>query len=172
MHGHRAALVTPQTSVKESRSKPFFSLEAPMRFIFALLPYLFLSALFHAQTPLCSGCPNSAAGSMPQDRSVCLSETELAAHIATRKPIGPPGLREPRMNSHGTVSACLCFARTGTVTAIHNLSGPPMMLQSVLESIKEWTFRPVKQGGRSYGGCGTLRIRVDMIDSQVTTTIE
>jgi hypothetical protein len=76
------------------------------------------------------------------------------------------------MNSHGTVAACLCFARNGTVREINNLSGPPMMLQSVLDSVKQWTFRPVIQGGRPYGGCGTLRIHIDMNNSQVSTTIE
>jgi hypothetical protein len=60
----------------------------------------------------------------------------------------------------------------GKVTDMSILSSPAMMQQSVLESVKDWIFLPVKQGGRRYGGCGTLRIRVDMIDSQVTTTIE
>jgi hypothetical protein len=76
------------------------------------------------------------------------------------------------MNSHGSVAACLCFESTGKVVQVNILSGPAMMQQSVLESLKDWTFRPVKQGGRRFGGCGTLRMRVDMNNSQVRTTIE
>jgi hypothetical protein len=157
--------------VKKSAARHFQKPESRMRFALALLPCLFLNVLLHAQTPQCSDCPNSASGSMPQGRSVCLSETELAAHIATHKPIGPPGLREPHMNSHGIIVTCLCFSRKGRVTDIHILSGPAMMQQSTLESMKDWTFRPIMRAGRNYGGCGTLRIRVDMIDSQVTTII-
>ncbi len=58
--------------------------------------------------------------------------------------VGPPGLNEPHVNIVGTVAACLCFAWTGKVTKVNILSGPAMMQQSVLESVKDWTFRPVK----------------------------
>jgi hypothetical protein len=47
-----------------------------------------------------------------------------------------------------------------------------MMQQPVLESLKSWTFRSVKQGERRYGGCGTLRIHVEMVNSNVNTRIE
>jgi hypothetical protein len=76
------------------------------------------------------------------------------------------------MNSHGIVVACLCFSRKGKVMDVSILSSPAMMQQSVLDSVKDWTFHPVKEGGRRYGGCGTLRVHVDMNDSQVSTTIE
>jgi hypothetical protein len=143
-----------------------------MRFEFALLPCLFLSVLLHAQTPPCSACVKSEAGPLRQSRAFCLSEHELAAHIATSRPVASPGLNEPHMNIDGTVAACLCFARTGKVTDVSILSGPAMMQQSVLESVKEWTFRSVKQSARRYGGRGTLWIHVVLNDSQVRTTIE
>jgi hypothetical protein len=142
-----------------------------MRFAFALLTCFFLSVLLHAQNLSCSGCPARFNPSHHRN-SVCLSEKDLITHIATRKPIEPPGLREPHMNSHGTVVACLCFSRQGAVTDIRILSGPAMMQQSTLESLKDWTFYPVKQGGKLNGGCGTLRIHIDMNDSHVSTTIE
>jgi len=81
-------------------------------------------------------------------------------------------MNEPHMNSQGTVVVCLCFARTGKATDIRILSGPGMMQQPVLESLKSWTFRSVKQGERRYGGCGTLRIHVEMVNSNVNTRIE
>ncbi|MGD0681187.1 MAG: hypothetical protein ABR990_03970 [Terracidiphilus sp.] len=143
-----------------------------MRFMLVLLPCLFLSALLHAQTPSCSGCAKAEAGPLPQGRSICLSRKELAAHIATSRPVAPPGLNEPHMKIDGTVTACLCFAQTGKVTQVNILSGPAMMQQSVLESIKDWTFRPVNQAGRRYGSCGTLRLHVILNDSHVSTTIE
>jgi hypothetical protein len=157
---------------RESVRKPFSSQEAQMRFAIVLLPCLFLNLLLRAQNPRCSGCPAAQSDPTHQSHAVCLSEKELVAHIATRKPIGPPDLNEPHMNSHGTVVACLCFSRTGKVADVSILSGPAMMQQSVLESVKDWTFRPVKQGGRLYDGYGTIRIQVDMVNSKVNTRIE
>lgn len=158
--------------MKESRCTPLLSLEVCMRFAFALLPCLFLSGLLHAQNQPCSDCAKSEAGTSPQSHAVCLPGSEMASHIATRKPVSPPGLNEPHMKIEGTVAACLCFSRVGKVIQVSVLSGPAMMQQSVLESLKDWTFRPVKQGGRRYGGCGTLRIRVILNDSHVQTSIE
>jgi hypothetical protein len=142
-----------------------------LKIAFLLFPFLCLSALLQAKSMPCPGCP-AWFNPSHQRNSVCLSEKELVAHIATQKPIEPPGLREPHMNSHGIVVACLCFSRQGTVTEIRILSGPAIMQQSTIESLKDWTFRPAKKGERLYGGCGTLRIHVDMKDSIVTTTIE
>jgi hypothetical protein len=46
------------------------------------------------------------------------------------------------MNSNGTVVACLCFDWKGKVTDVNILSGPAMMQQSFMESLKDWSFRP------------------------------
>jgi hypothetical protein len=143
-----------------------------MRFALVLLPGLFLGALLHAQNPPYSVCTKSETGPVPQNYAVCLSGKQLVAHIATRKPVQPPGLNEPHVHIGGTVVACLCFARTGEVTQVKIISGPAMMQGSVLESVKDWIFLPVEQGGRRYGGCGPLRIHVVLRDGIVRDTIE
>jgi len=143
-----------------------------MRLAFALLSGLFLSGSVHAQTDASSACPKPELSPLTQGQAVCLSSEELAAQIRMRKPIGPPGLNEPHMSMHGTVLICLCFERTGKVTDIGILSGPAMMQQPVLESVKDWTFCPVRRGGRLYGGCGALHMHIDMDDSQVKSAIE
>jgi hypothetical protein len=76
------------------------------------------------------------------------------------------------MKIDGIVAACTCFAETGEVTQISIVSGPAMMQQSVLESLKGWRFRPVSRGGQRYGACGTLRIHVTLKDSRVSAKIE
>ena len=121
-----------------------------MRFAIALLSCLLLSGLLYAQTSSCPVCPSPESGPRPQSHVVCLSAKELIAHIFTRKPVGPPGLNEPHMNSHGIVAACLCFEPTGKVEQVNILSGPAMMQQSVLESV-----RPAKAGMIS--GCKSHR---------------
>jgi hypothetical protein len=143
-----------------------------MRLAFALIPCLLLGGLLHAQNTPCSACAKSETGPLPQGLGGCLSVHETASRIASSKPVAAPGQNEPHMNANGTVRACLCFSRTGKVTQASILSGPAMMQQPVLDSLKGWTFRPVEQGGQLYGGCGTLRIHVAMKDSQVRTTIE
>jgi hypothetical protein len=100
-----------------------------------------------------------------------LSVKELSDRIAGRKPIGPPGLNEPSMRIDGTAVACLCFAATGRVAQVSILSGPAMMQQPVLESLKGWRFRPVWEDGRRSGGCGTLKIHVSVNSRQVTDKI-
>jgi hypothetical protein len=94
----------------------------------------------------------------------------MAFHIDTQKPIAP--LNEPHVRIDGTVKACVCFSRKGKVTQISILSGPAMVQQSVLESLKNWTFRPVKQGRLRYGACGTLGMQVALDDGQMKTAIE
>lgn len=142
-----------------------------MRFAFALIAGLFLNLLLHAQTQLCSACADRESGSLLHAHTLCLSGSETARHIATRKPVAPPGLNEPHMKIDGTVAACLCFAPTGKVSQVNILSGPAMMQQSVLDSLKDWTFRPVRKGGRRYGACGALRLHVVLVDSQVSAAI-
>ncbi|MGD0547343.1 MAG: hypothetical protein ABR991_05885 [Terracidiphilus sp.] len=143
-----------------------------MRIAFVLFSCLFTSTLLCAQNSSCSGCPVAEFDPSHHHRAVCLTEKELAAQIATRKPIGPPGLNEPHMNSHGVAVVCLCFSSTGNVKDLRILSGPAMMQQSVIDSMKNWTFRPVRKGERLFGGCGTLRIQIDMNNSQVNSAIE
>ena len=104
--------------------------------------------------------------------SACLSGRDTASHIASRKPVAPPGLNEPHMKIDGVVAACVCFAETGKVTHVSIVSGPAMMQQSVLESLKGWRFRPVTREGHRNGACGTLRLHVAVIGSQVTSKIE
>ena len=150
----------------------FSNQEVLVRFAVALFPCLFLSALLRAQNSPCTSCTTARSALSSQGHTVCLTEKELAAHIATQKPIKPPGLNEPHMNSHGTIVICLCFSPKGKVSDMRILSGPAMLQQSVLDSVKDWTFFTVVQGGRRYGGCGTLRIHVDMVNSNVNSTIE
>jgi hypothetical protein len=96
----------------------------------------------------------------------------MAAHIATRKPIAPPGLNEPHLRVHGTVAACLCFSRMGRVKQIDILSGPAMLQGAVLESLRRWTFSAVKRGGHRYGGCGRLRVHVEVEDGAASSTLD
>ncbi len=143
-----------------------------MRFLCGLLPCLCLSALLQAQNSPCASCTTAQSNLSHKGHKVCLSDEELVAQIATPKPIGRPGLNEPHMNNHGTVVTCLCFSQAGKVTDISILSGPAIMRQSILESVKDWIFHPNKQGRHYQGGCGILRIHIDLNNSQINATIE
>jgi hypothetical protein len=96
----------------------------------------------------------------------------MAAHIRTRTAVDPPGLREPHVSIEGVVVACLRFAATGKVTDIQIISGPAMAQQAVLDSVKNWIFRPIRRNGHRYGGFGILRIRYILHDGQMKTTVE
>ena len=94
----------------------------------------------------------------------------MASRIDTQKPVAPPN--EPHVRIHGTVEACVCFSRKGKVTQISILSGPAMAQESVLDSLKDWTFRPVAQGGFRHGACGTLGIQAALDDGQMKMVLE
>jgi len=140
-----------------------------MRFALLVLSALLPSALLQAQSPSCSPCQAIEKGSSPRSHAVCLSGTEMASRIDTQKPVAP--LNETHVRIHGTVVACVCFSSKGKVTQISILSGPAMVQQSVLDSLKDWTFRPVTQGGFRHGACGTLGIQVALDDGQMKTII-
>ena len=143
-----------------------------MCFVAILFSGLLVGALLHAQTPECAVCPGFKIGPSAARKVTCLSDAEMAAHTATRKPVIQTGLNEPRLSLHGTVAACLCFSRGGKVTRIDILSGHAMLQEFVLESLKKWTFVPVSKGGKNYGGCGRLRVHVEMDDGATSSTLE
>ncbi len=96
----------------------------------------------------------------------------MIAHIEKREPIGPPGLREPSVHINGIIGICACFAGSGKVTNAKVLSGPAMMYQAVLDSVRNWKFAPVLQGSMRRGACGTFRIRTVVDEKGITNTVE
>jgi hypothetical protein len=146
--------------------------EEQMRLGFTLAFALLIGFALNAQQPRCAPCPDSDEHSILPDHVVCLSSSEMASYIVNSKPVGPPGLNEPHVSIDGIVVACLLFAPSGKEADLHILSGPAIAFQAMLDSVKDWTFRPVKLGGRRYGGCGTLRIRYVLNDGQLRATFE
>jgi hypothetical protein len=143
-----------------------------MRLVFTLAFALLTGFTLNAQQLRCASCPDSEEHSILPGHAACLSSSEMASHIAVRKPVGPPGLNEPNMSIDGTVVACLRFAPSGKVTDVRILSGPAMAQQPVLDSMKDRTFRPVVQGRRRYGGCGILRIRYVLNEREMSATVD
>jgi hypothetical protein len=143
-----------------------------MRLVFTLAFALLTEFTLNAQQPFCAPCPDSDVHSTLPGHVVCLSNSEMTSHIAVRKPVGTPGLNEPHMSIDGTVVARLRFVPSGKVTDVSIISGPAMAQQPVLESMKDWTFRAVKLGGRRYGGCGILPIRHVLNDRKMKAAIE
>jgi hypothetical protein len=47
-----------------------------------------------------------------------------------------------------------------------------MAQQSVLDSVKSWTFRPVRHNRRLYGGCGIPRLHIILKNGQMSMAIE
>jgi hypothetical protein len=162
------APAAPARVVRQSLRRRRLSCNAPIMRRLPIICVLFFSALLQAQTPPCPVCPPVPG----RATSVCLSASQMAARIAIRRPIPPPGLNEPSLHIRGTVSACLCFDRRGKPSRIQILSGPPMLQSSVVQSLRHWTFTPVREGGRASGACGPLRIRLDVANGAVTYAIE
>ena len=141
-----------------------------MRRLAILVFALCLPTLLMGQDTKASSTPSVAAA--PHRHTARLSDREMIAHIASRKLVEPPGLREPSLTAHGLIAVRLCFDATGKPQSIRVVSGPSMMQQPVLESMTGWTFLPVRRGSTLIGGCGLLKIKVDMAAGQVSSALE
>jgi hypothetical protein len=41
-----------------------------------------------------------------------------------------------------------------------------------MEVVPKWTFRAVQKKGKKYGGCGVIRVRYRLSDSEQITTVQ
>jgi hypothetical protein len=112
-------------------------------------------------------CPTH---SEPNDSAsvLCLSEKQMRSHLIH---VVPLKLGEPHAKASGTLMLRVRFQPDGTVDAVKGVSGYPLALASAMEVVPKWTFRPVQKKDKKYGGCGLVRVKYRMSDSEQVTTV-
>ncbi len=50
---------------------------------------------------------------------------------------------------HGTVVLQAVIAKNGTVKSVHALSGPPLLIESALEAVRQWHYKPSTLDGKA-----------------------
>ena len=139
-----------------------------MRYFFLFLLVFVSFSRLAAQSDADSACSGeflSTHGSF-----LSLKESEMVRRIVKQAPIQAPLM--DRIWAHGIETLCVCFNRKGKVLDIQVLSGPVMMRQAVLDSLKGWTFQPVQRAEGASGGCGALRVHIDVEDGVARSSVE
>jgi protein TonB len=65
--------------------------------------------------------------------------------ISGSNPTYPPIARAARIS--GTVVLQATISKTGTIENLRVVSGPPMLTQSALESVRAWRYKPYLLNG-------------------------
>src|SRR5271168_2109303 len=75
-----------------------------------------------------------------------VTEADLMSHVERRVPLVYPAIATVARVS-GTVVVQVDVSIDGVVTGTKVVSGPPMLLQAALDSVKQWTFKPFEEDG-------------------------
>ena len=60
-------------------------------------------------------------------------------------PVYPELARSARVQ--GTVSLAVLIGKDGTVQQIHAIDGPPLLIQTAMDAVKQWVYRPTLLNG-------------------------
>src|SRR5437763_1382325 len=100
---------------------------------------------------------------------LCLSEKQMRSHVAH---VVPLKLGEPHAAARGTLVLRVRFESDGTVACLKAISGHPLVIASAMEVVPKWRFRAVQKKDKKYGGCGVIRVKYRLSDSEQETTVQ
>jgi hypothetical protein len=118
--------------------------------------------------PQCCQCSTHSEG---EDSAslLCLSEKQMRSHLVHVMPLK---LGEPHAKARGILVLRVRFQPDGTVGCVKGVSGYPLALASAMEVVPKWTFRAVQNKDKKYGGCGLVRVKYRLSDSEQVTTVQ
>jgi outer membrane biosynthesis protein TonB len=87
-----------------------------------------------------------------------LSPQQVKSLLQKTEPIqSPPFANQLRLS--GTVVLAIAVDASGNVTCIHRVTGHPLIIGSVIESVSRWKFRPHVEEKRPRSFCGKIAVR-------------
>jgi hypothetical protein len=113
-------------------------------------------------------CPTGSEGNKSAS-VLCLSDKEMRSHLVH---VIPLKVGETHVKASGTLVLRVRFQPDGTVDAVKGVSGYPLALASAMEVVPKWKFRPVQKKDKKYGGCGLVRVKYRLSDSEQVTTVQ
>lgn len=123
-----------------------------------LLGVLILSrAAFPQDTPPCD-CENAQTAAI-----VCLTEKQMSGQV-THIEILPD-----RMGNHVNVRGVAVFelmVKDGRVLNAKAISGHPLAIPRLLESVDKWRFKPLMRDGVTRQTCGRLTVKFSIVENQ------
>ncbi len=144
----------------------------------AILPFLVLLSCFcfsqssHDASPAqsqCCACTNHSAEGNNDHTILCLSERQMRSHLLHLVPLE---LGEQHVKMSGAVVMEIQFQPDGTVGCAKAVSGSPLAIAWAMQVVPKWTFRTVMKKQKKYGGCGLVRVKYRLSDSERVTTVQ
>ncbi len=86
-----------------------------------------------------------------------LSPRQVKALLRKTEPIEPP--RGDMVRLEGTVVLATEVDTDGRVTCIQMISGHPLIIQSAIDSVRQWKFEPYTLRGVAKKFCGRIAVR-------------
>jgi hypothetical protein len=110
--------------------------------------------------PLAAPCDEPKALLSPCPKSTPrLTSPELMELLVSRTPVLPPLME--RLSLHGKVIVSICVGNEGRVQSVTAISSHPMAYGAVIESVKNWRFKPYRAGGKSEAVVAELEVDYD-----------
>lgn len=78
-------------------------------------------------------------------RIVVGGNVQMASVIHQLRPVYPPLARQARIQ--GTVKLSAVISREGTIQELQVISGHPLLVQSALDAVRQWRYRPTLLNG-------------------------
>lgn len=100
-----------------------------------------------------------------------LGRAEMRAHLAHFEPLHPPCCSKG-LNLTGTVELQVGFDTEGKVVCAEAVQGQPLAIQSAMQSVKQWKFRPYELGGEAHAAFGQIVVRYRLADQGSTSRVE
>jgi hypothetical protein len=129
-------------------------------YAFAVVP--FVISFMHLQLIcLCAyGGQRELSNITCSDEAIRLSTKQLLKLVNKQAPIKPPGmLHDSKL--HGFVTVEICLDRNGQVAAIKRLDGHTLAVNSVIDSVRTWSFSPYKLKNQAMPIIGVLKVKYD-----------
>jgi TonB family protein len=95
--------------------------------------------------------------SVSQDGKMAISSGVSQGMVRTKVAVNyPPIAKAARV--HGAVVLQAVIGKDGHVSELHVISGPPMLQQAALDSVKQWTYEPFLLNGEVMEGLTTVNV--------------
>lgn len=89
--------------------------------------------------------------------AVAVDSRSLMAHVVSRVPLVYPAIAKAA-HVEGTVVVEMKLGKRGEVVSTHPVSGPPMLIQAAVDSVKQWRFRPFLRNGEPAFAVGRVNL--------------
>ena len=117
--------------------------------IFVFLPFLILQ-----NEDSCCKCGQTGEKSRAL---ICFNADDMRKHVEHFEPLKPPGLHR-RLNLSGLVEMEVRYGPTGDIECVKTISGHPVAISAMMESIKKWKFKLVRVNDFPTSCCGRIEV--------------